>query len=324
MSQPVGVFGGQTLSQAYQDLFIDDYPIPDGDVVAAFHECYFGLNDVSHQSRAVNALKVVSHQRRSPLLAFILTIVPSLTRENVALLATPSPFEPEVSRVRTSHEQPALDISNGALSATAVQSSITLGTHCNSSEPKTIQKSVSSTSSTSDDGTIEPVPMDTTSDVLDSKAPESCSFSAITSEDSSSDESVDSTSENFNRDASTGGKVHDGEYWRCERCNEQLLNGKCPNDHPISPCILCTQDFDPRDCQSTCDRCHKELKEPCSVCGGVGYDGDEDCAENVHMAWDARDSVWRYMTCFWEVPWNDYMVGSCYCWNTRVRALKNI
>lgn len=97
-------FPFQTRQGAYERLKIKDASIADGDVVAAFYAVY--ERDIANKNMvppwAIKALEVISRSRQSQLLAFVLTIVPHLTRYNVSLLATPSepaPARPTPSEV---------------------------------------------------------------------------------------------------------------------------------------------------------------------------------------------------------------------------------
>ena len=84
-------FTFQTRQEAYECLEIKDTNIADGDVVAAFYAVY-EKEDAGVDVRrrwSIKALEVISHTRQSQLLAFVLTIIPHLTRDNVGLLATP-------------------------------------------------------------------------------------------------------------------------------------------------------------------------------------------------------------------------------------------
>ncbi|KAL8830099.1 MAG: hypothetical protein Q9191_001623 [Dirinaria sp. TL-2023a] len=122
--------------------------------------------------------------------------------------------------------------------------------------------------------------------------------------------SAGSTESDF--DDHIGGKFWDGASWRCEECNDELVQGKCPNGDIIDPCRLCGRAFEGA-CPALCDNCHKELDAPCLECTNIDATGDEDSSEDCGMIWDELDDVWRCKDCLWEVEANGKDEGQCHC-----------
>lgn len=260
----------QTLPEAYESLEIKDASIADGDIVAAFYAIY-EKDDVATPVRrrwSIKALETIANSRQSQLLAFVLTVIPHLTRNNVFLLAKPptsTPARPTLSEV----------------------------IELDSDNERTLTPASRSNDSTA------------TSDSDNISLPSEESPSSV----GSISTSADSTESDF--DDHIGGKFWDGANWRCEECNDELVEGKCPNGDVINPCRLCGRAFE-GGCPALCDHCHTELRDPCSECTNIGCTDDGVSPEDV-MIWDELDKVWRCTDCLWEVEANGEDEGQCHC-----------
>ena len=80
-------------------------------------------------------------------------------------------------------------------------------------------------------------------------------------------------------DMPIGGKFWDGMCWRCEECNEALVEDQCPNGHVISPCAFYDLDDEAGDCTCTCKS------------------GDDEGVEVAKMVCDYEDNIWRCTAC---------------------------
>lgn len=294
-----------SLPQAYRHLNITDTSISDAAVVASFHKQYTVQRHVDLHW-CTKALALISRHRESSLLAFILTIVPHLTEENVSILAAqPSPPKNvSVERIGQGDEQP--DKKSEPIVAlsplTAVPSP--LPTASAATTVDVVSSSTSGESTPNNAGS---------SDSMYSSPDDNASFAsgktASTGFDVSSGGDA-STESDFSEPV--GGKYWDGEDWRCEECNEGLLEGKCPHGDAINPCRVCGRDLQSGSCSMFCDECHDGLEGPCSECARGGHQQDEESAAGK-MAWDENDGVWRCTTCLWEVEANSKKEGQCHC-----------
>ena len=113
-------------------------------------------------------------------------------------------------------------------------------------------------------------------------------------------------------DEPIGGRYWNGHSWRCEECNKELVQGKCPNGDIINPCKNCGRDFQSDACSTYCDECHAGLQEPCCACGPADY-VEQDKHDGIRMVWDTMDEVWRCTVCSWEVEANSEEEGHCHC-----------
>lgn len=296
------------LPRAYQYLQIEDTSISDAAIVALFHQRYT-TQQPSMKHWCIKALALISRHRDSALLAFILTIVPHLTEENVSILAaqpsTPSPKNVSADQIGQNGEQTnkASEPTVALSPATAMPSPLPTA-----SAPTTIN--VASPSSSSGESTSNPA---SSSDEMYTSPDDSASFAsgktASTGFDVSSGGDA-STESDFS--VPVGGKYWDGEAWRCEECNEGLVEGKCPHGDTINPCRVCGIDLQSGSCSMFCDACHDGLEGPCSECAR-GEDQHDEESPAGKMAWDEKDGVWRCTTCLWEVEANSKKEGQCHC-----------
>ena len=295
-----------SLPQAYRHLKITDTSIPDAAVVAKFHGTYTAQQSASRHW-CTKALTLISRHRDSSLLAFILTIVPHLTKENVSILAAqPSPPKNiSVDQLGQNDEQ-----QNKETEPTVALSPITAVSSPLPTAAAVTTADVVSSSSSSGESTPNNAG---SSDEIYSSPDENASFAsgktASTGFDVSSGGDA-STESDFS--VPIGGKYWDGEDWRCEECFERLVEGKCPNGDTINPCRSCGRDVQSGSCSMFCDECHDGLERPCSECAGGGDHHDGGSAAGK-MAWDDNDGVWRCTTCLWEVEANSKKEGQCHC-----------
>ena len=263
-----------TLPEAYERLGIKDTSISDGDVVAAFQAAYEKVEGEGvaflGPRWSIEALKVISQNRQSQLLAFILTIIPHLTRENVSLLATPPESTPAGSIPSEVIELESDD-----------ERTMTPGSNCDHSIA----------ASSSDD------------------------FSLPSDQSSSTSIGTMSTSEDSNEsdfDDYIGGKFWNGATWRCEECNDELVEGECLSGHVIDPCRVCGQAYE-AGCTALCEDCHNEFGDRCSECADGDSADNEGPLEDGGMVRDDSDNVWRCTDCLWEVEANAENEGQCHC-----------
>ncbi|KAL8869533.1 MAG: hypothetical protein Q9174_004204 [Haloplaca sp. 1 TL-2023] len=224
-SQPIGNINltDRTLQQAYERLEIKNTSISDGDVVAAFHHV-FSDQDTSNCSNAiwpVEALEVISERRKSGLLAFVLTIVPHLTPDNVRLLGNPPNSASEcLSPTETKERQQvgaALDI---------MESPKEEGL-----DSDTVLSPAADATMTIEDGSgSSSIGLHANSTV---QSPDDSSY--IYDRESSTE--GDSTMDDFEEDV--GGKFWTGQEWRCEQCWGVLEEGDCCHHGPASQCSEC-------------------------------------------------------------------------------------
>ncbi|KAL8772073.1 MAG: hypothetical protein Q9209_002739 [Squamulea sp. 1 TL-2023] len=93
---------------AYTQLQIRDHNISDGDVVAAFYSVYSKQPEEAREVQSVysldctRALQAIAVYRQSRILAFVLSVVPHLDRDNIKLLTNallpPIPTQPHNAR----------------------------------------------------------------------------------------------------------------------------------------------------------------------------------------------------------------------------------
>lgn len=288
-------FNEYTLAEAYEYLQIKDTSIADGDVVLAFW--------TTNRPRKHQALEVISNHRRSQLLAFVLTIVPHLTWDKIALLATQPALPDPAGSLSTEDKveeknQLHLDAFNNSESH-AQHSNIPTATAIPSS-PGTAGSKVVMTPSNSSDVDIVIHPEDSGS-----------VYSEKTSSTEISLGDEDSTDSDF--DELIGDKFWNGHSWRCEQCNDELVHGRCPNGDAIYPCRSCGQDSGPSACSRLCAECHNGLPEQCAKCSQTGYHNEQGSNEEAKMIWDDEDGIWRCTACLWEVEANSEEEGECHC-----------
>ena len=237
----------------------------------------------SARRNLIGALELISFRRQSRLLAFILTIIPHLTKENVALLATPP--TPSTASLPKNRQQPSGNASlNRIVVAATTQQSSTQAATVNPVVPTPEDEPTTAASGSADDLSL--------STVDDVSEPSEENYSACFY-NSSSEENDDST--DYESEESMDGRFWNGQTWRCDQCNE-IVEGECPLGHNLNPCKVCEED--PEDC--TCD-------------GSQSTDDEKDLASDDHMKWDDQDGIWRCTTCLWEVEANSEDNGECQC-----------
>ena len=290
-----------TLQEAYEFLKIQNTSISDGDVVAAFYKVYT-INYSASQRWSVKALEVIATRRRSPLLAFILTVIPSLTKDNVCLLATPSQTIATGSASQETNEQ-----------TKAVVHPIAVNKFEHVAPGLTGTKNLENTNSSESDFTLTPT--STVDHDIGTDHPDHISLPTEAAEEASSTSIGASSIEDDSADAESdfdeyiSGKFWDGQSWRCEECNEELVDERCPNGHAVNPCRTCGQecgDYGAR----VCEHCHDDQDLKSSDHGSTD---DESSSEDGGLVWDDFDHVWRCEDCHWEVEANEENEGHCHC-----------
>lgn len=284
-----------TSQEAHARLKIQHTNISDGDVVSAFYAAY----DVGHdcgdaQQWAIRALEVIAKRRRSPLLTFILTVIPGLTWDNVRLLASKPDAAPGSSTTNEAIERrnTVSIVHKARMSASDLESS-----NSPDSDPTLTPPSSSD--------------YDMTMDYPDHISLSSSEKTSSTGIGISSD-SNDSADAESDFDDHVGGKFWDGHIWRCEECNDELVAGKCPNGDIINPCRYCGLEFEGK-CPRVCDDCHIELRDQCSDCTYLGPIKDTSSSDECLKVWDYEDNIWRCKDCSWEIEANDENEGQCHC-----------
>ena len=303
------------LVEAYRHLNITDPDIPDGDIVVAFYE-YVDEgkrhNYISDRTQwATNALKTIANSRQSQLLAFILTIIPHLTKENVALLATPTSSASLLQSTNRvlEHQEGGDSYTAVPLASNSVQfpsapvaptSSIALT--CLGSQP------IVALISTSPNDLSETFQNKTFTTGWNSSSASAYEPSNISDSDGSHSEDTDVPEE-------IGGRFWDGTIFRCEDCCTPLEAGQCPNGHEMDSCYSCHKDFTPSICAAYCEDCHAARGSPCEDCVILDEEEDEDEEEigKNRMIWDNNDWVWRCTICMWEIEADGENQGYCQC-----------
>ena len=288
------------LREAYNCLKIEDTTITDGDVVVAFW--------ASSAAAKAQALKVIAHHRQSKWLAFIRTVLPHLTHQNVALLASqdsstatsssPKNVKLEGKNVKVEGNKVKTEGSSGPSKLNAATNSQSGTQHPNVSLTTAKEKSngdIAMNLASPNDGATTPSE--------DNVSTYSDSTSTLANEEDSADSDID---------ARIGGKYWNGHSWRCEECDDELVDGKCPNSHLINPCKNCGRDFQPDACSRYCDECHAGLQEQCSACGPEAHK-EQDTSDGTKMVWDDNNEVWRCTVCSWEIEANSEEEGQCHC-----------
>ena len=274
-----------SLESAYKALDIRDPTTSDGNVVAVFHQRYSTLAPPA-QINLIGALELISFRRQSRLLAFILTIIPHLTQENVALLATPP--NPSTASLLNSRQQPSgnANLNRVVIPATTAQQSRAQAVAVNPVVPTSNNEPTAAAGDSADDLSI--------STVDNMSVPSEENYSACFY-NSSSEENDDST--DYESEESIAGRYWNGQRWCCDECDNGLVEGECPLGHDLNPCKVCEEYLE--DC--TCDKSQSASDEE----GGLA--GDE------HMMWDDQDGIWRCTACLWEVEANSEDNGECQC-----------
>ena len=316
-------FGPAKLEEAYRRINITDSSIPDGDVVAAFYD-YVDEgkrhNSISDRTQwATNALEIIANGRRSQLLSFLLTVIPHLTRENVALLATrPSsaPKQQTTNRILEHQDTLSSFVAVPLPSSTTQSSAAPPASTASKASPSSAQPTGYVNSSSQND-LNKAVPNTTFTASWNSS-----SASVYEPSDSSNSDGSDSADSKIPEQI--GGKFWDGTTFRCEDCCSALEAGQCPNDHEIDPCLSCDKDFEPLTCAAYCDNCHAARGGPCEDCvvlDGEEIEEDEEDIEKNRMIWDDEDEIWRCTTCMWEIEADGDNEGQCHCANVSSSAL---
>ena len=283
---------GLTLAEAYKRINIKHTSISDGDVVAAFYDVYSNVRSTS----TIKALGCISEARQSQLLAFVLTIIPHLTQENVALLTT----RPQLPNHIGSSGKVKVEETNGLSNSSPDNNIESEVQHPDPLVSPTVARSTSQASITSSESEIDVYSAESISTISQETTSSGIPMSEEDSADSDFDEPI-------------GGRYWDRQSWRCEECNDELVDGKCPNGDAINPCMVCGRDFAPGACARVCDECHEVLQESCSACAQNDTLNEQGTNEEAILAWDDRDGVWRCTTCQWEVEANNEEEGQCHC-----------
>ena len=274
-----------SLESAYKALDIGDTTASDGNVVVAFHQRYSTLAPPARKN-LIGALELISFRRQSRLLAFVLTIIPHLTKENVALLVP----RPTASAASLPHNQRLLSgnasLSEVVVPAIAAQQSSAQAATVNPVAPTSENEPTTAAIDSADDLSI------TTVD--DISVPSEENYSACFY-NSSSEENGDTT--DYDSEESLDGRFWNGQTWCCDDCNNELVEGECPLGHDINPCKVCEEYRE--DC--TCDKSQSTS------------DDEEDLAGDDNMVWDDYEGIWRCAVCHWEVEGNSEDNGNCQC-----------
>ena len=274
-----------SLESAYKALDIRDPTTSDGNVVAVFHQRYSTLAPPA-QKNLIGALELISFRRQSRLLKFILTIIPHLTKENVALLATPP--TPSTASLPDSRQQPSgnANLNRVVISATTAQQSSAQAVAVNPVVPTSDNEPTATAGESADNLSI--------STVDNMSVPSEENYSACFYY-SSSEENDDST--DYESEESIGGRYWNGQRWCCDECANGLVEGECPLGHDLNICKICEDYLE----ECSCDKSQSTSDDE----GGLA--GDE------HMVWDDQDGVWRCTACLWEVEANSEDKGECQC-----------
>ena len=241
-----------TLEEAYGFLGISD-TLSDGAVAVAFYGRYSGsvYNIITCPGWSVMALDIIARGRKSPLLTFILAIAPHITKENVALLVR-QPNAPSTEVVKKEDIKKPTPINQSLTTAVAEvpQSSKDYGFLPTERDPRTPSDNESTSSPTISSGGRD---MTSSSDADPSDNGSWASGkTASTGFDTSSD---GESSAEADFEEPVGGKYWDSQSWRCEECNEELIDDKCPQGHPLYPCKCCGRNL-VLDICAVCEECH--------------------------------------------------------------------
>ena len=269
-----------SLDSAYDALNIREptASASDGDVVVGFQQRYSSTLAAADRANLIGALELVSTRRRSQLLAFVLTIIPHLTKDNVAILASP-PVRSEAS-LPTIGQQPS-----GNASLTRVLGPATTAQHSGAQVV-----------------TVNPVvPLSEYADTLSAASVDeisvpseenysTCFYNSLSEED-------DGTTD-YESEESMDGKFWNGQTWRCDDCNNELVGGECPLGHEVNPCKSC--EYDREDCICADDQSTSDEEE-------------DDLAGDYDIVWDDQEGIWRCTACLWEVEANSEDDWECHC-----------
>ena len=309
----------QTLADAYKCIGINDTDVDDRVVVTAFHKAHCAWKDAASSiiSEPLKSFKVIADNRQSQWLAFVLAIVPHLTKDNVSILASKPSAAPTFDfssnfKDKGSANVPAMSETKSATERPrASPEPFTFGSAATAS---TIQPRII-LSTTETPPTILPTADPDTTSLNENIEPHESEDASNYSEDLSSDGSLSDYGSILSRlSEPAGGRFWNGDLWCCAVCREELdEEGKCFDDHTVNPCGYCGKDFDLRDCSKFCDECHGELPEPCPVCTFPEGSSDDDSDRPMEMIWDDKDFVWRCTACMWEVEANSEDEGQCHC-----------
>ena len=307
-------FDPANLEEAYRHINVTDPSIADGDPVVTFYE-YVDEgrrnNYISDRTQwATNALEIIANGRQSQLLSFILTIIPHLTRQNVALLATrpaSAPKQLTTNGILENQKNLTSSIAVPPPSITTQSSAAPPAPVISKAPPSSAQPTGPLVSSSQND-LNKALPNNTFTASWNSS-------SASEYEPSDDSDSDGSDSADSNIPEEFGGKFWDGKTFRCDDCCSALEAGQCPNGHEIDPCLSCHRDFEPLTCLAFCDNCHAARGGPCGDC--VVIDGedteDEEGIGKYRMIWDDEDGIWRCTTCMWEIEADGDNEGHCQC-----------
>ena len=279
-----GLLSWWSLESAYKALIVRDTTASDGNVVVAFQQCYSTMSP-SARKNLIGALELISFRRQSQLLAFILTIIPHLTKDNVALLATP-PASSATSLPTNWQPSGTANLSKVVVSATTAQQSNAQAAAVDSVVPTSENEPTTAASGSAED-------LSTTS-VDDASVPSEGNYSTRFYYSSSESNNA---STDYESEESMDGKYWNGQRWGCEECDNELVGGKCPLGHDLNLCQSCGED--PEDC--TCNGSQSTS------------DDEEDLAGGKKIAWDDHDGIWRCTACLWKVEANSEDDGECHC-----------
>lgn len=210
---------------------------------------------------ATNALEIIANGRQSQLLSFILTVIPHLTRENIALLATRPSSAPKqlTTNLILEHQKNLTSSVAVPLPSSTAQSSAAPPTPIASEAPLSSAQPTGPLTSSSQNDSNKALPNNTFTASWNSS-----SASGYEPSDSSDSDGSDSADSHIPKEV--GGKFWDGTTFRCDECCSELQAGQCPNNQEIDPCQSCAKDFEPLTCPAYCDNCHTARGRPCKDC----------------------------------------------------------
>lgn len=290
------------VANAYKKLDIDDHAVSDEQVVVAYHATASLYFDHSQQEEALETIAAARHSR---FLHFALAIRDHLDDENIAILKGMAPDRSTVANQLT--VQPTITANSSP--DTVVESA--------ADEKMDIESSVDSID-TPDDSSLESEShAGATHDYglprLETPDPEGSYIPCSSDQSSGESDREDEPDELLWWDQAN-------EVWRCWNCEQEFVEGKCPNGH-CAFCRNCEWQFAGEDCP----RCPKT----CQGCGQDKIDGE--CAECVlseesekekeGMALDDYDKVWRCTICMVEVQADNKDIAYCGCYDPEGRKL---
>lgn len=285
------------LQEAYANLGITDVSIDDGNLFNAYYHLTKSLYPESlsfgilPNQAHIDSLRKIASSRNSRWLNFASHLPLHLDDQTVALLAD----DPAAA---SSPETLGGDAANGP-------------NHLNNKE--TVDLVGSDTERNSTHSLEDSTARDNSSSTI--SIPNYSDEDSNFVEDTDPDAGYESDGEICDFDSEFS-NFFDEQRWWCGTCDNELVEGLCPDGHRAR-CGICGWKLLDNECPkcSLCESCDREkIDGICTWCSSDNASAKEEGEEEQDfLVFDERDQIWRCAYCQWEVEADDETTVYCQC-----------